>query len=423
LDETLLPQGVLQKPDPYKREKRDISVVVCPIKSGASVFFDTFGLAFPNGKIVVGGRIADRTTERALAAYAARRPAGVGAALRYASLGHARRAVYADGTAEMYGDTKRPDFVGMEGGEDAGVEMLFFFDQERRPFGAVVNAACPAQVMEARRVISSDYMGALREKLKTQYGEDFHTVCQIGSAGCQSPRDLTRDMAGRVALWGEEGVAKLAESLQGAVAAGLEAARRHMDRVPALAHRKEVLRLPVRRVTYDEYRTALRERERLESQQDSRSAYLDFCQEVLRNEQAANRPGPYDSKLHHFVQIRAREAIMDRYAAQNTRPCADIEIHGIRVGRAVFVSNPFELFLVYGQCIKARSPAERTFVVQLANGSHAYLPSRTAELHGGYGGEVINGEVGSEGGSMLVEESLRLIAALMPTTGTVAAEE
>ena len=54
-------------------------------------------------------------------AWTSRQPGGIAPAFGIARIGHCRRAVYADGTAEMYGDTTRPDFVGMEAGEDSGV--------------------------------------------------------------------------------------------------------------------------------------------------------------------------------------------------------------------------------------------------------------------------------------------------------------
>ncbi|MEI7436758.1 MAG: neutral/alkaline non-lysosomal ceramidase N-terminal domain-containing protein, partial [bacterium] len=53
-----------------------------------------------------------------------RRPGGVASGLASARVGHCRRAVYSDGTAEMYGCTGREDFIGMEGGEDSGVDLL-----------------------------------------------------------------------------------------------------------------------------------------------------------------------------------------------------------------------------------------------------------------------------------------------------------
>jgi hypothetical protein len=89
-----------------------------------------------------------------------------------------------------------------------------------------------------------------------------------------------------------------------------------------------------------------------------------------------------------------------------------MEFHAIRLGNVVFVTNPFELFLDYGHRIKARSVAEQTFIVELCGGTGGYLPSARAEQHGGYGGLIINGQVGSEGGKLLVDTTVKTIAEL-----------
>ena len=78
----------------------------------------------------------------------------------------------------------------------------------------------------------------------------------------------------------------------------------------------------------------------------------------------------------------------------------------VRLGNIAIASNPFELYLYYGQNIKARSKAKQTFIVQLAaGGDHpcGYLPSPDAEKFGGYGGLIINGQVGSDGGYKLCD--------------------
>ena len=47
-------------------------------------------------------------------------------------------------------------------------------------------------------------------------------------------------------------------------------------------------------------------------------------------------------------------------------PTYSMELHALRLGDCAFVTNPFELFLDYGQMIIARSRAKRTFLVQFA---------------------------------------------------------
>ena len=126
----------------------------------------------------------------------------------------------------------------------------------------------------------------------------------------------------------------------------------------------------------------------------------------MPNEKIDSRPGPYDSKLHHFVKIRNEEAVINRYKDQNDKPVLKMQLHVIRLGGLVFATNPFELYLDFGHRIRARSQAEQTFMIQLCNGVGGYLPSKRAEKLGGYGGLIINGQVGSDGGTILVDKTL-----------------
>jgi hypothetical protein len=141
-------------------------------------------------------------------------------------------------------------------------------------------------------------------------------------------------------------------------------------------------------------------------------AYRQFCDEVSRNEKVTGRPGPYDSKLHHFVLIQNNRAVVARYESQDEVPQFQFEMHTLRIGAVAFVTNPFELYLDFGHQIKARSMAGQTFVVQLCAGTGGYLPNARAEQLGGYGGLIINGNVGSDGGKKLVDETVKAIAAL-----------
>lgn len=55
---------------------------------------------------------------------------------------------------------------------------------------------------------------------------------------------------------------------------------------------------------------------------------------------------------------------------------------------------------------------DQTFLIQLANGKCGYLPTYTAENNGGYGALVMNGKVGSDGGTRLVDETVKMINSL-----------
>jgi len=345
-------------------------------------------------------------------AWGNRQAGGVANGLAFARVGHCRRAVYSNGTAEMYGRTDCEDFVGMEGGEDSGVDLLFTFDENRKPTGVILNLACPSQVMEATYKISSDFIGETRQRLKQCFGEDFRTLGQISAAGCQSPRDLTRNYKTEPDFWHASGVEEIGKRLAETVEKACLVTASKIDFTPVLHHEVKPLALPRRHASYQDYIEAKKKLVDLEAILPEDAAYRQFCEEVVRNEKVAGRPGPYDSKLHHFVLIQNNRAVIARYESQDAAPMLDMEMHVVRIGSVVFATSPFELYLDFGHQIKARSAAVQTFVVQLCGGTGGYLPNARAEKLGGYGGLIINGNVGSDGGKKLVDETVNAISTL-----------
>ena len=73
--------------------------------------------------------LAERIARAAAEAWESRKPGFVGWGLGHAVIAQNRRATYADGRTVMYGLTDRADFRGIEGPEDQGVEVLFFWDR------------------------------------------------------------------------------------------------------------------------------------------------------------------------------------------------------------------------------------------------------------------------------------------------------
>src|SRR5262249_2460472 len=114
--------------------------------------------------------LADRIAEACKNAWAAREPARVGWGLGHAVVAQNRRAVYADGRAVMYGATDQPDFRGIEGPEDQGVEVLFFWDRRGKLIATTINVACPSQEVEGESDIDADFWHEVRESLKTKQG-------------------------------------------------------------------------------------------------------------------------------------------------------------------------------------------------------------------------------------------------------------
>jgi len=362
-------------------------------------------------------QIATRAAEAVEEAWRGRTSGHVGWTLGQARVGHCRRAWYADGTAEMYGRTDRPDFIGMEAGEDSGVDMVFCWNGRKRLTGVLVNVACPSQVMEATYVVTADYMGEVRRQLRERFGRGLFVLPQISAAGDQSPRDLTRNYRGAEPdMWHEDGAVELGRRVAAAVCEGHDRARASMSGRLELKHVVKTVRLPVWRASEREYRQARRALAALQAREPKnadpvQSAFSRFVAETKAHE-AGDGPGPYDSKLHAFVAMKINEAVLQRYRTQDAQPRAAVELHAVRLGDVAFATNPFELFLDYGARIKARSPARQTLLVQLACGTGGYLPTGRAAARGGYGATMASAVVGPRGGDRLVEESVKALRAL-----------
>ena len=335
-------------------------------------------------------------------AWRSRRPGGIRRAFGSARIGHCRLALYADGSAQMYGDTTRPDFVRILESEDDGVEMLFTVDAAGKYTGVIANVACPAQVMEATYQVSSDIAGETREKLKKIYGDGFRMIYQIGAAGCQSPRDLVRGYRDGTDGWHADTCAILSDRLVKCI---VEAAPRAIETDPVLKHEKLSVTVPRRRVTAAQAAAAEKELAAARSVKSDVAAWDEFLAKVRENE-AKGGPGPYDDKEMDFIGREINKAIVRRLKDQAERPDLTFEMHVARIGDVAFATCPFELYLAYGQSIKARSAARQTFVVEQCGGTYGYVPTPAAEQARGYGGGVNNGQIGHEGAFMLCDRAV-----------------
>jgi hypothetical protein len=355
----------------------------------------------------------------AVQAWEARADSHIGAASGLASVGHCRRPLYQDGSSEMYGATNRPDFIGMEAGQDDTVGVLGVWTGKGELTGLVVNVACPSQVMEATYVVTADMFGEMRRKLRERLGKNVSILCQVGAAGDQAPRDLTRPYRGGPTFWDEAGMVELGGRLANAVIDALPRAQTAQQREVPLRHVVRNLRLPLRTVSPDEHARAVSELAALEAREPADagspdSAYSRFVQKTRERERLPV-PGPYDDKNDDFVLIRNLRSTVRRFQLQRREPQYMAELHVLRLGDAAISTSPFELYLDYGLRIRARSPAALTLHAQLSCDEAGYLPTERAVAAGGYGALVANGLIGPEGGQMLVECILQEMDKLFST--------
>jgi len=335
--------------------------------------------------------LADKISDGMVAAWKNIAPGKMAYGLDRNSIGFGRRAVYADGSAQMYGNTNRPDFVNLEGMDDDDVGSIFFFDQQDNLKAIIVNVACPSQVVEGQSSINADYWLPVRDNLKARYGEGIVVLGWGAAAGDMSPRPLLHKAANARmrSLRGINEMQELARRIDLSVSQTFDAAQKEKYADPVLKHVAVTLQLPLNKISEAQYQEAL-------------AAYNKVMDQVEK-----------DPSCEPRVAFMARDwhlGVVKRYEQLQENPDATypVEIHVVRLGDLVVCSNPFELYCEYGIRIKARSKATQTFILQMS-GFGSYLPTARAQAAGSYSAIPQSNLIGPEGGQMLVDRTVEII--------------
>ncbi len=89
----------------------------------------------------------------------------------------------------------------------------------------------------------------------------------------------------------------------------------------------------------------------------------------------------------------------------------EAEVQIIALGpELAWVALPGEIFVELGVAIKKASPFRQTIIVELANGSISYVPTKKGFTEGSY--EAISARFAPGGGEMLADTAIRMLAAL-----------
>lgn len=344
---------------------------------------------WPGGDVMTpaeGTELAVATVlEAAVAAWESRAPQAIGRAYGHAVVGHNRRALYADGSAEMYGKTNRPDFVSIEGFEDHSLDLLFTWNAAGQLTGVAISIPCPAQVVENYEQISADFWHDIGIELRKRFGASLEILGLCGGAGDISPHFLHYD-ALEAEMRKRQGLTEcqeIARRVADAVSRALACTQPNTGDV-AFAHITRHTQLTPFQVERRHRDWAAAEYAKVAATGDTTS----------------------------WVPQRMRRTI-DLFEGRRPYQPFPVEFHAIRLGDLVIVTNPFELFLDYALQIKARSAAAQTVIVQLT-GIGIYLPTKRAVAGAGFSATPFVCNVGPEGGVELVAETLKMIGELFP---------
>ncbi len=257
-----------------------------------------------------------------------------------------RRYWMRDGSLRTNPPFQSPDIVRPAGPLDPELGLLLFRSVEETPLALLTNYALhPDQVGGA--ALSADYEGVMSRLIKTALGVQCTVLCSNGCAG-----DINHfDMARPGPQYGFACAERSGRALAG------EAIRRLADlqplNDPVLRAASRAVQAPLRLPTPDE---------------------VAWARQFAGQELTAFDPRGLD-----IVAADRMIALHERGAAQ-----VETEISALRLGEAVLVGLPGEIFAQIGLEIKARSPFPHTFVIELCNDNIGYLPPMRVYDEGGY---------------------------------------
>lgn len=322
-------------------------------------------------------RLADWLVDLAREAVKSARPGKLGWGKGVLQIGFNRRVCWADGSHTMHGNTKRPDFAGLEGPDDPQHLALSVADLNGKVVAVLYHNTTHPTLFYGAGVYSADFPGVARKLLREKFGE-VPVLYLNGAQGDICIDDLlhpTKESREEQLQRIGRAVAEKTLHLMSNV---------NYDEHPALAHSYEDLRVEVRLPDPEQLAEARKVLARIDAGEQIRG------QEMIMA----------------FGTVHLQECF-------GKNPSDTLPVHALRIGDVALVTQPCELYCQFGLDIKRRSPAPITAVVGLTDGYCGYCPTIYGILGGGYSGQAISWtRLEPNAGYLIVESAGRILNSL-----------
>lgn len=273
---------------------------------------------------------------------------------------------------------------------DEEIGIVKVEDEGGRARAVLINYACHPTVLGSNNLlVTGDFPNFAVERIEESLGPDGFAMFVNGTQGNISMGHSSELSAIGVITPGRtfERAAELGHLLADATLAALP--RIETSDAPALGARSMSVNLPLKKYP------AVAETAQALRVADEQLASL--CADGASAEQIMR------AKTNRLY------ASITNFYARETQALPDgrlpIELQGLRLGDAVFIAIPAEVFVEIGLRLKRRA-AQQTFIVGIANGYIGYLPTRTAYEEGGY--EVVSAKCAAEAEETLIQKALEL---------------
>jgi neutral ceramidase len=331
----------------------------------------------------VRGRIAEGMAR----AWAARRPARVKAgSVDAPGWSFNRREIYQTPLGEQVGTQGPqwiPEFVGLEGPADHQLQALLCEGADGACLGGLVNFSCHPTVGMDEPLYSADYPGPMAARLARVYGAPFGFV--NGACGNIWQQDTAKNQPGHE--YGSAHTLRMGEALAQKAQEALQSGSYIRGERVGMA--RQVLRIPQRRALPQQVELAKGYLERRPENLDYRAYHVSISgHEHTFYRDWSKMQDPEERAAIHAQEEWFARALIGMWEWQRrvgTRELIeDVEVQVMTVGEVAFAGFPAEYFTEFGLRVKAASPFPHTFISEVTNGWHGYVPIQEAFQHGGY---------------------------------------
>jgi len=276
-----------------------------------------------------------------------------------------------------------PEFVRMEGPADHQLQAALFEGLDGTCLGGLVNFSCHTTVGMDEPLYSSDYPGPMVARLAEKYGGSFGFV--NGACGNIWQIDMSQNRPAHEV--GSAHTLRMGEALAAKAMEALQSGRYLADERVAVA--RAILKIPQRRVTKEQVELAKWYLEKRPENIDYRDHHIKiYGHEYTFYRDWSKMDDPQARAWAHWQEEWFARGLIGMWEWQRrvgTRELVeDVEVQVLRVGELAIVGFPAEYFTEFGLRAKAASPFPFTFISEVTNGWHGYVPIQEAFQHGGY---------------------------------------
>jgi len=317
--------------------------------------------------------LVDRLAEVIARAKAAARPASLqaGSIAQTPLLSFNRRFHVKDGSVRFNPGQMNPDIVRPAGPIDPSVSILLLSDADTdRRLASLTSFALHLDTTGGTQY-SADYPFYLEQALRQSWGPELVSLFGTGCCGDVNHIDVT--------VKGRRTAQEIGTQLANTVQAALPKLR-PIDQ-PALAAKSATVDAPLQQFS---------------------------PQELAKAEKDMDAIG--GTKMAFLDQVKAYKIVS---LGRLKGPTLPLEVQAFRLGPDLaVVTLPGEVFVEFSLAIKQASPFKTTFVIELANDSIHYVPTKKAFAEGSY--ETVNSMIEPGGGEMMTAAAIGALKSLAP---------